>query len=69
MTEVDVVLWATAYKDYTGWVAIPEAKDPRGNFVHQRGVSPVPNLYSSVGAGNGRADRPCSQGSAKTPRT
>jgi putative flavoprotein involved in K+ transport len=45
MTEVDAVLWATGYKDDTDWVAIPEAKDSRGNFVHQRGVSPVQDLY------------------------
>src|SRR5215218_6915532 len=44
-TEVDAVLWATGYKDDTDWVAIPEAKDSRGNFVHQRGVSPVQDLY------------------------
>lgn len=44
-TDVDAVLWATGYKDDTDWVEIPEAKDSHGNFVHQRGVSPVPNLY------------------------
>jgi len=44
-TEVDAVLWATGYKDDTAWVAIPEVKDERGRFVHQRGISPVPNLY------------------------
>jgi putative flavoprotein involved in K+ transport len=44
-TDVDAVLWATGYRDDTDWVEIPEAKDSRGNFVHQRGVSPVPNLY------------------------
>lgn len=43
--EVDAVLWATGYKDDTEWVEIPEAKDAHGNFLHQRGVSPVPNLY------------------------
>ena len=26
-------------------MVIPEAKDPRGGFAHQRGVSPVPGLY------------------------
>jgi putative flavoprotein involved in K+ transport len=26
-------------------VAIPEAKDAQGQFLHQRGVSPVPGLY------------------------
>jgi putative flavoprotein involved in K+ transport len=44
-TEVDAVVWATGYKDDTDWVAIPEVKDERGRFIHQRGISPVPNLY------------------------
>jgi putative flavoprotein involved in K+ transport len=43
--EVDAVVWATGYRDDADWVAIPEAKDAHGNFLHQRGVSPVPNLY------------------------
>ena len=44
-TEIDAVLWATGYRDDTDWVAIPEVKDERGHFVHQHGVSPIPNLY------------------------
>jgi putative flavoprotein involved in K+ transport len=44
-TEVDAVVWATGYKDESDWVAIPEVKDERGCFVHQHGVSPIPNLY------------------------
>jgi putative flavoprotein involved in K+ transport len=44
-TEVDAVIWATGYRDDSRWVAIPETKDPRGGFVHWRGVSPVPGLY------------------------
>ncbi len=43
--EVDAVIWATGYRDDSRWVAIPEAKDPRGGFVHWRGVSPVPGMY------------------------
>lgn len=43
--EVDAVIWATGYKDDSRWVAIPEAKDSRGGFVHRRGVSPVPGFY------------------------
>jgi putative flavoprotein involved in K+ transport len=42
---VDAVIWATGYRDQSEWVAIPEVKDERGNFVQQRGVSPVPNFY------------------------
>jgi putative flavoprotein involved in K+ transport len=43
--EVDAVIWATGYKEDADWVAIPEAKGARGDFLHQRGISPVPNLY------------------------
>ncbi len=43
--EVDAVIWTTGCKDDSRWVAIPEAKDGRGGFVHRRGVSPVPCLY------------------------
>ena len=39
------MIWATGYTDESRWVAIPEVKDPRGAFAHQRGVSPVPGLY------------------------
>ena len=43
--EVDALIWATGYRDDSDWVAISEAKDEHGNFRHQRGASPVPNLY------------------------
>jgi putative flavoprotein involved in K+ transport len=42
--EVDAVVWATGYSDDTGWVEIPEVKDAWGNFMHYRGISPLPNL-------------------------
>ena len=42
---IDAVVWATGYQDRTDWVAIPEALDTDGQFVHHRGVSPVPGLY------------------------
>jgi putative flavoprotein involved in K+ transport len=42
--EVDAVVWATGYRDDTGWVKIPEVKDAQGNFLHYRGVSPLPYL-------------------------
>src|SRR5215216_6426071 len=38
--EVNAVVWATGYRDDTGWVAIPEVKDARGNYLHYRGISP-----------------------------
>src|SRR5829696_6654755 len=40
--EMDAVVWATGYRDDTDWVDIPEAKDDHGNFMHYRGVSPLP---------------------------
>jgi putative flavoprotein involved in K+ transport len=43
--EVDAVVWATGYTDDADWVAIPEAKGEHGNFLHQRGISPIPNMY------------------------
>jgi putative flavoprotein involved in K+ transport len=42
--EVDAVVWATGYRDNVDWVAIPEVKDAQGNFMHYRGVSPLPYL-------------------------
>ena len=45
LLDVAAVVWATGYRDDSAWVAIPEAKDADGAFVHRRGVSPVPGLY------------------------
>jgi putative flavoprotein involved in K+ transport len=42
--EVDAVVWATGYRDDTGWVEIPEVKDGRSNFLHYHGISPLPYL-------------------------
>jgi putative flavoprotein involved in K+ transport len=42
--EVEAVVWATGYRDDTDWVDIPEVKDGRDNFMHYRGVSPLPYL-------------------------
>src|SRR5215218_10401999 len=44
VAEVDAVVWATGYRDDAGWVHIPEVKDDRGDFMHYRGVSPLPYL-------------------------
>lgn len=43
--SVRAVIWAMGYRDDSEWVKIPAVKDAQGNFVHQRGVSPVKNLY------------------------
>jgi putative flavoprotein involved in K+ transport len=42
---VNAIIWAVGYRDDSDWVDIPEVKDSQGNFVHQKGVSPVRNLY------------------------
>src|SRR4028119_2402970 len=55
--EVEVVVWATGYKDDSRWVAIPEVKDANGGVMHRRGVSAGPGLYfigRGWGAGGGR---------------
>jgi putative flavoprotein involved in K+ transport len=43
--QVSSVIWATGYRDDSDWVHLPQVKDTRCNFVHQRGVAPVQNLY------------------------
>lgn len=43
--SVNSVVWAMGYRDDSDWIAIPEVKDAQGNFIHQRGISPVRNLY------------------------
>lgn len=43
--SVNSIVWAMGYRDDSDWVAIPEVKDSQGDFIHQKGVSPVKNLY------------------------
>jgi putative flavoprotein involved in K+ transport len=43
--EASAVIWATGYRDDSGWVGIPEVKNERGAYVQQRGLSPLPGLY------------------------
>ena len=43
--SVNSIAWAMGYRDDSDWVAIPEVKDSQGNFIHQKGISPVENLY------------------------
>lgn len=45
MVAADTVIWATGYKENSDWIAIPQAKDARGEMLHRRGVSPVAHLY------------------------
>jgi putative flavoprotein involved in K+ transport len=42
---IDAVIWATGYRDDTGWIPIPGVADADGRFIHERGVSPVTGLY------------------------
>jgi putative flavoprotein involved in K+ transport len=39
------VIWAVGYQDNSDWVAIPNAKDNDGNFIHEEGISLVDDLY------------------------
>ena len=41
----DAVIWAIGYRDDASWLHFPEAVDPRGNYLEERGVSPVPGLF------------------------
>lgn len=43
--EFASVIWAIGYHDDSSWFDIPEAVDPQGRYVEERGVSPVPGLY------------------------
>ena len=45
VTEIDTLIWAIGYEDESDWVAVPEAKDSRGQYLHHEGLSPVPKLY------------------------
>jgi putative flavoprotein involved in K+ transport len=42
---VNSIIWAVGYKDNSQWVNIPEVKDGKGNFIHQKGLSPIENLF------------------------
>lgn len=43
--EVSTVIWATGYHDDTSWVNIPEIIDERGNFIQERGLTSLKNLF------------------------
>jgi putative flavoprotein involved in K+ transport len=42
--DVDVVIWASGYRDDSSWVAIPGVADEWGQFLQKGGISPVPGL-------------------------
>lgn len=43
--DVSSVIWATGYHDDTSWVYIPEIIDEHGNFIQERGLTTVKNLF------------------------
>lgn len=43
--KVDNIVWATGFRLDYSWLNIPEALDLEGKPRHERGVSPVRNLY------------------------
>ncbi len=65
----DAVIWAIGYHDDSSWLHIPEAVGRHGNYLENRGVSPVTGLFHTgrnwqnnrasallAGAGNDAAD-------------
>lgn len=43
--EVSTVIWATGYHDDTSWLDIAEIIDEHGNFIQERGLTSVKNLF------------------------
>ncbi len=43
--DFDAVIWAIGYQDDSSWLRIPGAVDAKGNYVEQRGISPIPGLF------------------------
>lgn len=41
----DTVIWAIGFRDDTAWLAIDGAVNDRGQYLEDRGVSPVPGLF------------------------
>jgi putative flavoprotein involved in K+ transport len=42
--EVDVVIWATGYRDRTDWLQLPHCINEQG-FVEEYGITPEPGLF------------------------
>ncbi len=43
-SEVDVVIWATGYRDRTDWLQLPHCVNEAG-FVEEYGITPEPGLF------------------------
>lgn len=43
--EVDVVIWATGYRNDFSWIEVDGALDEHGHPIHARGVARVPGLF------------------------
>jgi putative flavoprotein involved in K+ transport len=44
-SEISAVVWATGYHDDASWVGIPEIIDRHGNFIQERGLTSLKNLF------------------------
>lgn len=44
INNVDMVIWATGYKDNTHWLQLPHCIDEHG-FIHNQGLTPEPGLF------------------------
>lgn len=44
-TTIGSAIWAVGYRDDRSWLAIPEAVDDQGRFLHESGISPVEGLF------------------------
>jgi putative flavoprotein involved in K+ transport len=43
--EFDAVIWAAGFRDDASWLQVPGALDLAGNYVEDRGVSPIEGLF------------------------
>lgn len=42
---VDAIVWAMGFKNDTQWLQIPGAISNENNYLHSKGVSPIPGLF------------------------
>ncbi|HEY8402716.1 MAG TPA: NAD(P)-binding domain-containing protein [Cytophagaceae bacterium] len=43
--EVSTIIWATGFRNKYDWIAIPGAKNDKGELLHRNGISFVDGLY------------------------
>lgn len=44
--EIDAVIWSLGYREDNRWLHVAEALDEDGRIIEERGVTPVPGLYT-----------------------